>query len=339
MSLTTSLPKQSRTAASPRNPSPVEVFLASQGSPHTRRAFAQALVRAASVFFEVEARSDELEALPWSELRYHDLERLKARLLGAGYAVNTVNLTLVAARGLLRHARRLRLLTPDDFEDIRDVRRVKGKPPTAGRALSATEIARLFSAVAALPSPLRERDGALLAIAFTTGARRAEISNASFADLGLEDRVLLLRSGKGRRSRRVYLTGAASERIAAWTRVRGQASGPLLCPVAGGGRVLVGARLSESAVYRRFRTLSKLAGIKAASPHDARRTVATRMLAAGVDVNTVAAQTGHASLQVLRRYDRRGEDVLHQAVDRTLTIREPRPDWETSSPHAGDRCR
>jgi integrase len=296
--------------------SPVEVFLGCQSNRHTERAFAQALRRAAGVLFGPCAET-LLTDLPWQALRYDDVELLKARLIEHGYAISTTNVTLAAVRGLLRHCRRLRLLSPEDFDDIRDVRRATGGSFPAGRALSDSELARVFAEARRLPSPLRERDLALLAIAFTTGARRAEIAALDVMDYSAARLLLTLRATKGRRPRHAQLTAEAAHHIDAWLRHRGFEPGPLLCPVGGSERV---ARLSPGAIYRRLRVLSCRAGIRPCSPHDARRTVATRLLAAGADLGTVARQTGHASLDVLRVYDRRGDDALRRAVDGSLRL-------------------
>lgn len=306
------------TPSSPRpRRSPVEVFLGCQTNVHTERAFTQALRRAAEVLFGP-CEGTALDDLPWRGLRYDDVELLKARLVER-YAVSTANLTIAAVRGLLRQCRRLRLISPQDFDDIRDVRRVSGGSLPAGRALSDAELARVFAEARRSPSPLRERDLALLAIAFTTGARRAEIAALDVGDYSSTGLVLTLRVAKGRRPRDAQLTAEAARHVDAWIRQRGSKPGPLLCPMSGGNRVRV-ARLSPGAIYRRLRVLSSRAGMRPCSPHDARRTVATQLLAAGADLGTVARQTGHASLDVLRIYDRRGDDALRRAVDGSLRL-------------------
>lgn len=294
------------------------MFLRCQPNRHTARAFAQALRRAAGVLFGP-CGATPLSDLPWQDIRYDDVELLKARLIERGYAVSTVNVTLAAMRGLLRHCRRLRLISPKDFDDIRDVRRASGSSLPAGRALSDSELARVFAEARRLTSPLRERDVALLAVAFTSGARRAEIAALDVADYSAAGLGLTLRATKGHRPRYAQLTAEAAFHLEAWLRHRGLEPGPLLCPVGATDQVRV-ARLSPGAIYRRLRVLSCRAGLRPCSPHDARRTVATRLLAAGADLGTVARQTGHASLNVLRTYDRRGDDALRQVVSRSLQL-------------------
>lgn len=297
--------------------SPVEIFLRTQANPHTRRASAQALKRAATVLFEQSAAS--LYSLPWHEIRYHDLELLKTSLIEQGYSISTVNLTLHAVRGVLTHCRKLRLLAPEDFDDLQAVRRARGQALPAGRALSDVELHALFSQADALRSPMRERDLALLAIAFTAGARRAEIAALDVSDYRTQPPTIRLRSAKGRRPRHAQLTNDAVMHLSSWLAVRGASTGPLFCPIRG-DQPVIDTRLTPGAIYQRLQVLSTGAGIPRVTPHDARRTVATRMLAAGADLSTVARQTGHASLGVLRVYDRRGDDTVRDAVDGSLQL-------------------
>lgn len=318
-------------------PSPVGIFLRTQANPHTQRAFAQALRRAATVHFgKVSSRT--LDSLPWHNLRYHDLEVLKAALIEQGYAISTVNLTLAAVRGVLAHCGKLHLLSPEDLDEIRDVRRADGQALPAGRALADRELHGLFSQATALPSPLRERDLALLAVAFTAGARRAEIAALDLADYRAQPPTIRLRSTKGRRRRHAQLSKDATAHLARWLSVRGSEPGALLCPVRG-AQLAVGIHITPGAIYQRLHTLSKRAGIPPVTPHDARRTVATRMLAAGADLATVARQTGHVSLGVLRVYDRRGDEAVRHAVDGSLHLPTPSPIPARGSPTTVCRVR
>lgn len=58
----------------------------------------------------------------------------------------------------------------------------------------------------------------------------------------------------------------------------------------------------------------KTSGFKAATPHDLRRTFATRLLDKGVDVSLVKTLMGHASVATTALYDRRGEESLKEAA-------------------------
>ena len=68
-----------------------------------------------------------LEAVPWADLTPDDLIRVKATLELQERKPATVNLTLVALRGVARQAWRSGRLTLEDYHRLRDV---KGSPAT-----------------------------------------------------------------------------------------------------------------------------------------------------------------------------------------------------------------
>jgi integrase len=76
-------------------------------------------------------------------------------------------------------------------------------------------------------------------------------------------------------------------------------------------------------VSRRFRELVREVGLSGVRLHDLRHYVATRLLAAGVDVRTVAGRLGHrhaaTTLNVYSHFvpeaDRQAADVLARLLD------------------------
>jgi site-specific recombinase XerD len=161
---------------------------------------------------------------------------------------------------------------------------------------------------------MRERDTALVALAYAGGFRRAELVALDLADYESETSRLRV-IGKGNKERAVFIGNGARDALHAWLRVRGREPGPLLLPVDRRGRVL-SRRLTEQTVYDRLRYLAQRAGVPAFSPHDCRRSLAGDLLDAGVDLATVQALLGHASPATTARYDRRGEAAVRQAAAR-----------------------
>jgi integrase/recombinase XerD len=285
---------------------PVAVYLARLGL-GSRRAMAQALRVVASV---LKPNVDVL-AFPWSALRYQHTAAVRA-ILAERYAPAAANKVLSALRGVLMECFRLGLMSAEDHARASDIPNVKGSSPQRGRALKPGELSALFAACDATTAQ-GARDAALLAVLFGAGLRRAEAVSLDLSDLG-EDGALVVRNGKGRKSRTVYLVNGARDAVAAWLDVRGNAPGPLFLAVGKDGNVRPG-RITPGAVYLILGRVREDARVKPFSPHDARRSYVTSLLAGGAPITVVQALAGHASVATTARYDRSGEDAKRRAAE------------------------
>src|SRR5581483_11685629 len=98
--------------------------------------------------------------------------------------------------------------------------------------------------------PSRALDAAVLALLYGAGLRRAEAVAVDVDDYQPADGALIVRSAKGGRQRRVFVTGGAQAAVDAWLTIRGSLPGPLLCPVRKDGAVTI-RRMTPDALYRR----------------------------------------------------------------------------------------
>ncbi|HEX4422627.1 MAG TPA: tyrosine recombinase XerC [Kofleriaceae bacterium] len=178
---------------------------------------------------------------------------------------------------------------------------------TSHRALSAAEDAR--------HTLLRRRDTALLELLYGTGLRVSEICAL---DLGDIDRgrygtpMLLVRRGKGNKSREVPIGGAADEALVAYLPARSQlaASGSALFVNAGG------RRLTPRSVQRMVKRWTIAGGVHAdATPHSLRHSFATHLLDEGVDLRAIQELLGHASLGSTQIYTKVSLDHLTKVYD------------------------
>lgn len=92
-----------------------------------------------------------------------------------------------------------------------------------------------------------------------------------------------------------------------WLDLRGDIPGPLFTRIYRGEHIMPKRPLSESAVMLILKERFSIAGQRDATPHDLRRTFATRLIEDGSDLVKVQRAMGHANVQTTARYDRRGE--------------------------------
>ena len=115
--------------------------------------------------------------------------------------------------------------------------------------------------------------------------------------------------GKGNKERLVYLDNGAAMALRDWLALRGAQPGALFSRGLKGGRVRPGEPMTAQAIHDVIVRRAQQAGVAHVSPHDLRRSFVSDMLDAGVDIATVAAMAGHASVNTTARYDRRGEQA------------------------------
>ncbi len=139
------------------------------------------------------------------------------------------------------------------------------------------------------------RDKAILFALLDTGARATEFRMMNIDDLDPVAGSILIRQGKGRKPRMVYLSHKSRQAVRAYLKIRRDKYPALWVTVKGGRLTYDGLR---GIVKRR----ADLAGVEYPTLHDFRRAFALNMLRAGVDIFTVQRLMGHTSLAVLKRY-------------------------------------
>ena len=289
----------------PTDRHPAAVYLASLADGPGRASMRSTLANVAAML------GTTIEACPWQSLRFVHVAALRTTF-AERFAPATANKYLSAIRQVMRQAWLLGLMDGEDYHRAAAVRNVKGSRLPAGRALDVGELRALFAACAD-GTPSGARDAAAFALMFGCGLRRAEATATDLADYEAESGSLRV-IGKGNKQRIVYATNGGQAALNAWLAVRGSDSGPLLAPVAKGGKVLAGSGMTAQALMLRLKHRAKQARIADCSPHDLRRTFVSSALEAGADLAMVQALAGHASPTTTARYDRRPEDAKRAAA-------------------------
>ena len=250
------------------------------------------------------------------------VEEYAAKLQAEGKAPNTINQRLAAIRWYARKIADLAIDYQDDSELARHaarvatVRDVKGERPETGRHIEQGELSALIEVCMSETSPAGIRDAAIIALAWSTGLRRDEISRIELEDLlnKTEDSLDIVIVGKGGKVRGVYVNDGALAALLDWIELRGNEPGRLFVEVNKAGKIGTG-KLSGEALRKLLDKRSQEAQLsKPITWHDFRRTFAGNLWDAKIDGVTIQKLMGHASQNQTAKYDRRPEATRRAAV-------------------------
>ncbi|MGH2734203.1 MAG: site-specific tyrosine recombinase XerD [Actinomycetota bacterium] len=216
------------------------------------------------------------------------------------FASSTVARMLVALRSIYRFATAEGYLEADPTELLGSPKQPRSIP----KAIRVDEVERLLE----LPQSdlLGRRDRAILETLYGAGLRISELVGLDVDDVDLDGGSVLVRLGKGSKSRRVPLGRAAGGAVGDYQSVSratlvARAKGP-------GGRGALflnsrGGRLSRQGCWKILKGYARQAGLgDKVSPHTLRHSFATHMLDAGADIRVVQELLGHASLATTQVY-------------------------------------
>lgn len=257
---------------------------------------------------------DNLNTFPWERLSYDMLLAFRTKRLDEGLAPSTINLQLSILKMVAKQAWLKGMMTLETYTAIKECKSVRGSRVSKGRALNLRESNRLLATAELKDSAIGTRDAAIIALAIGCGMRRAEIAGLKRKALNHVTHVITI-LGKGNKERRVTPSDEAWERLQEWLNLRGEEGCEnVFVTVKKGHHIMHFMPLSESGIYKLLRTNANQAKVASFTPHDLRRTFATRLLETGADINTVRKVMGHSSVVTTQRYDKRDESELEVAT-------------------------
>jgi len=157
------------------------------------------------------------------------------------------------------------------------------------------------------------RDRAALLVLLDSGLRLAEFLALNREDVDLVTGEILVRSGKGRKPRNVYLGDKSRQTLKRYLKIREDLNPALWVSRSG-------ERFAETGLRMMLRRRSAQAHAPSPSPHDFRRAFALERWRAGVDILTLSKLMGHTSLQVLNRYVKQAGEDLSLAAKQTSPV-------------------
>jgi integrase/recombinase XerD len=187
------------------------------------------------------------------------------------------------------------------------------RTPRLPRGILTEAQARRLVAAPFPGSPIGKRDRAILELLYGTGIRLGEAARADVTDLDLRQRILLVRSGKGKKDRIVPVPGRAAMALGRYLAearpdLVKRIDSALFVSRHGGRLSLVGLR----AIVKRH---GRAIGVEL-SPHALRHTCATHLLRGGADIRHVQELLGHRCLSTTALYTRVAIEDLRQLIAR-----------------------
>jgi integrase/recombinase XerD len=290
------------TAATATGKELVADYVATLQSEHSRGAVVDSLRRIAKVLAVQIPAIESWEDVPWGELDWRAFQLIRQRL-SETYPPATANVTLSTLRGLYRTAYHQGRVPLALYLASKDTKQVRGSRIEAGRSLSPDELRDLVRAAEAMPGDRGVMLQALVAVMAGLGLRREEAAELRLEDVRSGELRLV---GKGNKERAAPMDESVEERVQRWLRIRaGMTLSHSAFFIARSGQPA-----SVNAIWAWVGKLGKAAQIAHFSPHDLRRTFATRILDAGLDHGQLCRLMGHANIATTIRYDRRGDRAL-----------------------------
>jgi len=175
---------------------------------------------------------------------------------------------------------------------VKRTRRLR-EPKPLPRSLRDTEVDKLFDAIK------NKRDTAMFKLMLRCGLRVEEVSNLTLGALDLKRRRLIVEQGKGGKGRVVYISADAYDVLTAYLKFRSHYRTKRVFLVEKG--TYKGQAISVRGIQKRIEYYAKKTRI-AVSCHRLRHTMATQLLNAEAEVETIQDLLGHNWITTTQRY-------------------------------------
>ena len=202
----------------------------------------------------------------------------------------SINLYLAVIRvfySYLRYEEKIKLSNP-----VRNSCRLRVPKPLP-RHLREEEVEHLFSVIK------NKRDFAMFKLMLRCGLRVEEVSNLTLGAIDLKQRRIIVYHGKGSKDRVVYISDDAHDALVAYLKIRSHFRIKKVFLVEKGN--FKGQPISVRGIQKRIEYYAKKTGLKV-SCHSLRHTMATQLLNAEAQVETIQDLLGHNWITTTQRY-------------------------------------
>lgn len=246
-------------------------------------------------------------------------------MIGEGLAVATVQRAMVSISQMHKMAGHASpTSTAIVLEVLKGIRREKGTMQVQKSPVMPDQIRAMLSFVP--DDLLGVRDRAILLLGFSGGFRRSElvaldVQDIEFTSDGMVVTIKKSKTDQEGQGRRVGIPFGSAPMICpvrsmrAWLDAASITDGPVFRPVGRWGHV-ENARLNDRAVARMVKRYASAIGLdpQKVAGHSLRAGLATAAAKAGKSERAIMNQTGHRSVQTVRKYIREGNLFVENAA-------------------------
>ena len=242
-----------------------------------------------------------------SRVKLQHLESYQAEMDRRGYAASTRQRKTYAIKSFFKFLVQHRLIESNVASQLIPPRPKKAEP----RYLSQDEYQRLLRACSHHP-----RDAAIIEVLLQTGMRLSELAQLTIHDIEIPKRInrdpdntgTVRVKRKGGKIDTIPLNYKACQALDAWLKVRPEVDHTTLFVTK------FKAPMSRRAIQYTVSKYLQSVGIKNASVHTLRHTMATHHIARGTDLKTIQETLGHADLATTAIYVSLAKNAQRKAL-------------------------
>jgi integrase len=226
---------------------------------------------------------------------------LHQELKSKGYAATTSNMAVILLSVIFNYAKKLEIpgaeKNPTSKVKLFQVDNIKD------RYLKPEESQRLKDAIDTSDNLQLKYIVALLLL---TGARKREILDATWANVDLERRVLIVPKSKSGHQRKIHLSETVLDILKQVPRFDG-------CPYVVPN---LKTMIPFASIYASWNTARKRAGLRDVRLHDLRHSFASNLVNSGHSLYVVSKALGHSQIRTTTRYAHLSSETLLAAVEK-----------------------
>ena len=244
----------------------------------------------------------------WTDLKQTDIRSYMASRHRQGLSSTSLQRELSAIRSFFNFLLKNQLTDNNPGQYIKAPKKTRKLPKT----LDVDQIKSLLEA--GTNSTIEIRDLAMFELFYSSGIRLSELAQLNLTDIDLTDKTLMVRSGKGGKSRMLPIGSKAVAAINTWLehRIKSITSTETALFISTSG-----TRLGQRSIELRLKQWCKKKGIaENIHPHMLRHSFATHLLESSQDLRGVQELLGHSNISTTQIYTHLDFQHLADVYDR-----------------------